>query len=481
MSEALVVGSSLGNALNDFLGNDDLATGDALAYEQCKLLFVWHPLGGKMAEAPISMAQSQERTIAVQSAPVEVVQRFKKDWDALACTSVIHNLHSLSRVYGIASVILGNEAVKSNEPLDMWKLWEQKIFFNVLDPLNTAGSLVLPQIPNTPNFQHPVTVSTSGQTFHPSRCNIVMNEHPVFIEYTRSAFGFVGRSVFQRAIVPLKGFLATMDSDNMIAQKLGFIVHTAAQPGSIIDNLMGAIGALKRTMIRGGRTGNVITIGEKDKLETLDMTHVDTAGTMARTNILKNIATAADMPAKLLENETMVAGFGEGTEDAKNIARYIDRIRLLMQPTYQWFDNIVMYRAWNPQFYEQIQAQYPDLYEGRDFKEVFLEWRAEFAATWPSVLIEPESEQSEQEKVKLEGIIAFMQLLLDKLDPANKAAMIMTAIDNLNENKRMFPHAFALDGEALLEFLEEQKSAGDDARDAATEANGAENKMAKFA
>jgi hypothetical protein len=57
----------------------------------------------------------------------------------------------------------------------------------------------------------------------------------------------------------------------------------------------------------------------------------------------------------------------------------------------------------------------------------------------------------------------------------------MTAIDNLNENKRMFPHAFALDGEALLEFLEEQKSAGDDARDAATEANGAENKMAKFA
>jgi hypothetical protein len=65
--------------------------------------------------------------------------------------------------------------------------------------------------------------------------------------------------------------------------------------------------------------------------------------------------TSAPMPAKILEEETFAEGFGEGTEDAKYIARFINRFRVSMNPRYQFFDKIVQYRAWNKDFYKTIQ------------------------------------------------------------------------------------------------------------------------------
>src|SRR6185312_15703313 len=135
------------------------------------------------------------------------------------------------------------------------------------------------------------------------------------------------------------------------------------------------------------------SIETDEDVETLNMQNVDGAGTYSRTNILKNVATAADMPAKLLENETMVAGFGEGVEDAKNIARYIERVRIWMNPVYRWFDNIIQYCAWNEGFYKRIQAKYPERYGDVSLEDAFSQWRLSFSAIWPSFLIEPESEQ----------------------------------------------------------------------------------------
>ena len=64
------------------------------------------------------------------------------------------------------------------------------------------------------------------------------------------------------------------------------------------------------------------------------------------------------MPAKMLTQESFVEGFGEGTQDAYAVAQYVDRQRIEMQPIYEWFDIICMYRAWNPEFYEGIRKRY---------------------------------------------------------------------------------------------------------------------------
>lgn len=465
-------GSKLGTALMQILMSDDVEPGAEPDYQLCKTIFVAHPLGLKMAAAPINMAQSQTRTITVQDAPPEVLKAYLKVWNELGGDTHILNVMSLSRVYGLASIALGCEGVKANEPLDMWKIWDLPIFFSEFDPLNTAGSLVLNQVPTAPDFNKPARLITNGQEFHRSRYQVVMNEQPVYLSYTPSAFGFVGRSVYQRALFQLKSFIRSMIADDMIATKLGLIVAKQKQAGSITDKIMAGIAKIKRAFLKEAQTGQVLSIGTDEEIETLNMQNVDGAGKYSRGNILKNIATAADMPAVMLENETLTEGFGEGTEDAKNIARYIDRIRIWMDPVYRWFDNVVQYRAWNPVLFKQLQAKYPDQYGQMTIEDAFSQWRQSFNAIWPSLLIEPESEQIKKEDVKLQALVAVVQTLLPQVDPYNQAVLIGWLADNIGDNKRLFQHELALDLEALETHLEENAERMRKASDAALEGAG---------
>lgn len=451
-----VTGSGLGNALMQLLMADDIQPGSDPSYQVCKTIYTYHPLGAKMAETPLKIAQSQERERVVQGAPDEVMEAFNAEWKAMQATALIFNTMRISRIYGIGSVVAIVDDEKDDQPLDLRSTWNKRIDFNVLDPLNTAGSLVLSQIPTSRNFNKPVTVRTNGLTFHPTRFEVVMNELPIYLAYTGSAFGFVGRSVYQRALYPLKSFVRSMIADDMIATKLGLLIAKQKSPGSVVDKMMTAMTGAKRALLKEAQTGNVLSIGIEEAIETLNMMNVDGAGGYARTNIIKNVATAADMPAKLLDNETLVSGFGEGTEDAKNIAKYIDGVRANMEPLYDFFERICQYRAWNPDFYERIQNLYPERYGSRDYEDAFSDWLESYQAEWPSLLTEPESEQIKVDQGRSETAISFLQTILPAVDPENKARAIQWAADNISENKKLFPHELVLDYDALQEHLETQ-------------------------
>lgn len=451
-SSLVVAGSILGGQLMQLLMSDDIVPGSDPSYELCKIIYTYHPLGQKMAETPVNIAQSQEREIIIESAPPEVSDAFCAEFQALHASMLIHDVMRLSRIYGISSVVLLVEGEDANTPLDMAQLWRKTLSFNVLDPLNSAGSLVLSQIPTSQDFNKPVTVRTSGMTFHPTRFEVMMNEQPIYLAYTSSSFGFVGRSVYQRALFPLKSFVRSMVSDDMIATKLGLLVAKQKAPGSVIDNIMGAIAGVKRGLLKQAQTGQVLSIDTDEAIETLNMQNVDGAGSYSRTNIIKNVATSADMPAKLLDNETLVSGFGEGTEDAKNIARYIERIRQEMAPLYRFFDRVTQYRAWNPDFFARMQRLYPTLYAERLYEDVLHEWCDSYTAEWPSLLIEPDSEKVKVEDTKLQATVAITQTLLPTLDPENQSRLIQWAADTISESKRLFPFELDLDYDELEDF-----------------------------
>ena len=124
---------------------------------------------------------------------------------------------------------------------------------------------------------------------------------------------------------------------------------------------------------------------------------------MARQNILENIATAADMPAILLKQETFAEGFGEGTEDAKLVAGFIDTFRREIKPVYDFMDAITMHRAWNKEFFAVMQKEFPDAYGKMSYDEAFYEWSSSFAAEWPSLLTEPEFEEGRDGRREAEG------------------------------------------------------------------------------
>lgn len=452
MSQISFEGSALGNALQTMFAATEIVPGDEPSYELCKLLFLYHPLGAKMASAPISMAQSQSRNISIADSPEKEVKRaFLEERNQLRIDNHIANTALLANIYGAASLALLIDGVAPNEPIEYGALFDQTIAFNVLDPLNTAGSIGMNIDPTSPLFLKNQNVSIAGVAYHPSRTVIKYNEEPIYLGWTVSGYGYVGRSVYQRALYPLKSFISTMMTDDMISRKAGVLIIKAQQPGSIIDGMMSKLAATKRALLKMAQIGNVMQIGLEESIETLDLKNIDGAGSFARTNILTNIATAAGMPAKVLMNETMVGGMAEGTEDAKNIGRWIGRVREDLEPLYNFTDRIVQHRAWNPEFYKTIQAKYPE-YEGVSYLDAFSRWQHSFSATWPSWLIEPESEKVKVQDFKLRGVISLLEVLLPQLDPLNKSIAIQCAADNFNELKDMFPAPLLLDYETLQEY-----------------------------
>ena len=454
MAEVIAAGASLGNTLSDLLLAPDIEPGADPSYQLCKAIYLYHPLGRKMAEAPTILAQSQAREVVVDDAPSDrVVQRFRDVWDSLGCDKHIFNVVRQSRIYGIASIaaLVGEE--DPAEPMGWEDLASKEVGFNVLDPLNTAGSLVLNQDPNAPDFQKHAGIRVFGKKYHRSREVTLLNEEPIYIAFTSSAFGFVGRSVYQRALFPLKSFVQTMITDDLISLKVGVLVAKVKNAGSIVNQAMKTFVGLKRDVVKEAQVGNVISVGPDEAIESIDMQNLDGPFELARKNILKNIATAADMPAALLENETMVSGFGEGTEDAKNIAKFVDRHRQEIDPVYAWFDRIAMRKAWTEEFYETIRHDFPEEYKDVPYQTAFVRWQNSFKAKWPSLLTEPDSERAKTEKVKLEGVVSVIQVLGAMLDPENKARLVQWAVDEVNESELLFATDLDFDADEFAAYV----------------------------
>lgn len=449
MAGVSITGPEFGNALQELLCAPDIVPGDGPSYQTCKSILAFHPLGAKLAEKPIQLAQSKPREISVPDAPEAVVKAFLDQWQVDGCDKNLFNLHRLKRAYGVAAIALLTVDKDPNTAIDYDALWKDTISFNVYDPLNVAGSLTGNLQPNSPGFLKTVGITVNGVPYHRSRSCIVLNEEPIYLEWTASAFGYVGRSVYQRSLYPLKSFLETMRTDALVARKAGVLVAMIKQAGSIVDNVMATLFARKREVVKDAETGNVIGIGHEEKIESLNLQNVNNAMKESRSNILENIAAGAGTPAILVTQETFSAEFHEGDQDAAAVADYIKHEQEEMKSSYDWMDLIIQHRAWNPQFYQTIQAEYPEDYGDVDYKTAFYRWRNAFSGVWPSLLTEPESKAVEVDEVRLKAAIATVQVCAPAFGPINKARLFEWFADNINEREGLFTVPLVLDLEEL--------------------------------
>jgi hypothetical protein len=450
--------STLTTPLQSLLQANAIEPGSVASYQLCKAIYEYHPLGKKMVDAPIAMAQSQMREINVQDGPEEIVREaFNRQWEADGANRHIASVARIARMYGVGACAVVADGMNPSEPMDFSKLWKETISYNCLDPLNVSGSIVLNQDPNDPTFLKVRDIAVAGKIYHRSRAIVMMNEDPIYISFTASAFGYAGRSVYQRALYPLKSFVQTMVTDDMVSRKAGLLIAKMKAAGSIVDRMMQAAAGIKRTLLRDAETDNVLSIDTEEDIQSLDLTNIPGAMESARKHNIENAATAADMPAKILLQETFAEGFGEGTEDAKYVARYVEGFRRDLMPLYVYFDKIIQHRAWNPDFYKTVQAQFPE-YEKIPYDAAFQQWRNSFTAVWPSLLIEPESEMVQVDEVRFRAVVSMLEVLLPKLDPLNQAALIQWAADNFNERKLLFSSPIELDFDGLAQHIAMQSA-----------------------
>lgn len=440
------------NALWDTLMGDTILPGFAPSYELCKLLYTDHPLGAKIARLPIDMAMSEQRHIRVDSAPDdEPAREFAKHWDALGCDQIIQQVASWARVYGMAVLGFGaidphtGTPIASDAPIDPHALPDLELYFNVWDPLNTAGSLVLNQDPNQPSYlKTPPSVTINGQNYRQGRFVVLMNEDPVYLDYESSAYGYSGRSCFKRCVYPLRSYLQGQVANSLVAQKSGLVVAKVHQPGSVASRAMKLFTEDKADMLRMSHNGEVLTIGQNDTIESLNLLNVDQSLHGSRQNIIEDIAAAAGMPSQLLNSQTLAQGFGEGTEDAKMIAQYIRGRRQWMAPLYQFCDQIVMRRAWNSGFISAMRDNHPDRYGTLSDEAIFRDWKNSFSARWPSEQAETEAFDVATKRFSL--ILDTLRTTAPLLDdtPAAKRSLLSLLEHSINSTPELF------DGEVTL-------------------------------
>ncbi|MXV43475.1 DUF1073 domain-containing protein [Saccharibacter sp. 17.LH.SD] len=380
------------NALWRELFNTQLLPGHAPSYELCKLLYTSHPLGAKIARMPVDMAMGEERKIRVGDAlDDEPAKEFKRHWGFIGCDDIIAQLGTKARVYGVAVMVFGavdpktNKRIPPDQDIPFNRLHELDIYFNVVDPLNTAGSLVFQQDPNDPSFlKAPAAVTVNGTTYKKGRFLILMNEEPEYLDYESSAYGYSGRSSFRRCVYPMRSYLESQIANNQVARKAGVLIAKLKQPTSIANRAMQVFSTEKAEKLRISANENVITIGHDEDVATLNLMNVDSSLSGVRQHILEDIAAGATMPAQILKAETLAQGFGEGTEDAKQIAQYVSRVRRWLKMIYGFCDAVAMRRAWSPDFIAAMREKYPKEYGNKSNETIFREWRNSFTPTWPS-------------------------------------------------------------------------------------------------
>ncbi|CFQ68180.1 DUF1073 domain-containing protein [Yersinia enterocolitica] len=451
IDDEIEIGSS-SPELSLLLEGDDIQPGMSAGYQICKTIYLYHPLGGKMVDRPIKMAMNEPRTVHVsQTFALEQRLRdaFEREWRSLGADKHIANAARIAKIYGTSAIAM---LVDNHEPslaLDFRTLYKNNVSFNILDPLNTAGSIVLNQDPNAQDFQKVEGIRVAGKAYHKSRCVVIQHEDPIYLAYNPAAFGFTGRSVYQRALFPLKSFIQTMRTDDMVAVKGGLLVTKIQGPSSVVNNMMQKLSGIKRMMLKRGKTGEVLQIGDKDSIESIDLSNLEKPLDSARNHILANIAAAADMPAIILNSETFTKGFGEGTEDAKAVAVYIDGQREWLDELYNYFIRICQYRAWSIEFFQSLRADMPEI--KNTYSLYFTKWINNFEYTWPSSLKEPESEKVKVDEIRFKAIISMGELLLPQLnkDNENRATFIEWMQSNANANERLFPNRLDLDFDSL--------------------------------
>lgn len=443
-----------GSPLYQILMAQNLVPGESPSYEVCKLLYVAHPLGKKIVDAPISRAMVKRREIVVtEQLNEKVVKQFNDVWSTMLIDDVIANCARLSRIYGISSVVIVPEDGDYTQPLTPKELRAGNIKFNTLDPLNTAGSMVGILDPNDPNFLKYATVAVAGQPYARSRTHVQLYEQPIYLSFTGSAFGYVGRSVFNRALYPMQSFLSSMITDNLVLIKSGVLVAKVKQPGSITDRVMNAVQQVRLSLLKSARTGNTISVMPDESIESLDLHNLDYQN--ARKNVLENVALSLDMPASFLTGESLAQGFGEGSEDAKLIAGYIDNVRLDIDPLYKFMDNVVQHVAWTPEFYASLVAE-GDVPKKMSFDEWFNSCRNSFKALWPSALEPTKKELVLLQKEQYNSVLEVFNTLNPISKGDNAANLVGWVQANLNEARDLFPNRLDLDMKEIIKAADEQ-------------------------
>ena len=78
--------------------------------------------------------------------------------------------------------------------------------------------------------------------------------------------------------------------------------------------------------------------------------------------------------------------------------------------------------------------------------------RTAFTATWPNLIVEPDSEKAKTDDIVTKAVLSFVEVMAPQLDPENKARLLCWAADQFNGRKTFEAIPLELDEEAISAY-----------------------------
>ncbi|WP_321948084.1 hypothetical protein [Burkholderia cenocepacia] len=396
------------------LVDEVIEPGTGLSYALAKQIYLEHPIGGRIVDNVINLAFSQERTIS--GIPEDAKTAFKQAWAAQRSDTAIKNVARHARIYGLGTLV----------DLDGT--------FKVYDPLITAGSMAGNLDPLSRDFLSPNDPRVRGREFTPADSCNVFNGTPIYLAYSASSQGYTGRSAYYNMLSLLAAFLVSTEVDTLVLKKSGVLIAKTKPATAAVNRLSQWWQRRKATDVKRALNGSVLAIETEESIETLNMQNTSDAMTTARNNVISNIATALDAPAVILQNDVLSNGFGEGKEDSKVIAQYVERYRNELEHIFEWVTPRIQTIAWTEEWYASFQLGNPS-YKEIPYKSAVNYWRNRMEFKWPNYLVEPDSEKVRREEASFNAYIKLFETLQAGASSETRRSMAQTLLDLANSDE----------------------------------------------
>jgi hypothetical protein len=232
----------------------------------------------------------------------------------------------------------------------------------------------------------------------------------------------------------LAAFLVSMEVDALVLKKSGVLVAKTKPVGAAANRASHWWQRKKASDVKRSLNGNVLAIETDEDISTLNMANTADAMTTARNNVISNIATALDAPAVILQNDVLTNGFGEGKEDSKVIANFVERYRNEIEHIFEFMIPRIQELAWTEEWYASFVMANPS-YASISFQSATNHWRNNFEYKWPNYLTEPDKEKREgQERIFNAYKTLYETLQAGVQNPETRRALAQSIVDLTNND-----------------------------------------------
>ncbi len=412
----------------------------AVSRQQAIDYYRFNTLGLRIASVLPRFALFGKRKIIIDSAPIEVVERYEKMLTEYHIDNTLLRHLINSRLFGFSGLFLAlahdNSENKDKISLEFCPglddIHQYRIGFNTLDPLplsNTRFSMDC----LSPEYMIPV-VRLKGKKVHENRIALTLNKEVIFQDNSGVGVNaFAPPSVYTNIAMLMDMYDAALNGIMPIINKAGALVYKGKDDTKLSVVKMNALERVK-SIIRNLGNGEVLTIDKSAEISDFPI------GSMTGlSELIEKLESAisvgvGDTPRALLFDQPFNNGLSDGSEDFKAtilaVKEYQDND---ITPLYNFVDRYLFKKCLSDDFIMELKYQYKDLQDKttRQIKEMFIK---DFKFEYAPIDIETARE-----------ILQRIGMFADNMKKLKEIGVSKADLENEINNSKLFTDDFTLE------------------------------------